>query len=72
MPIKVSDDLILYDVEELAKLLGIQEVTIRRLFKEGKLKGRKMARKWYTTEQELKAYFSHPEPDGQKAEEQKS
>lgn len=61
MPIKVSEDLVLYDVEELAKLFGLTEKSVRLLFKEGKLQGRKMARKWYTTETELKAYFGRPE-----------
>lgn len=28
----------------------------------GKLKGRKMAKKWYTTETDLKAYFSQEDP----------
>ncbi len=61
MPIKVSEDLVLYDVEELAKLFGMSEKSIRLLLKEGKLQGRKMARKWYVTETELKAYFGKPE-----------
>lgn len=61
MPIKVSEDLVLYDVEELAKLFGMSEKSLRLLFKQGKLQGRKMARKWYTTEAELKAYFGKPE-----------
>jgi len=67
MPIKVSEDLVLYDVEELAKLFGMTEKSIRLLFREGKLQGRKMARKWYTTEAELKAYFARPETVSQSA-----
>jgi len=62
MPIKVSDNLVLYDVEELSTLLDVQPVTIRKLLREGKLRGRKMARKWYTTEADLQAYFRQPEP----------
>lgn len=62
MSIKVSEDLILYDVEALSQLLKVQPKTIRQLFREGKLKGRKLARKWYTTEAELKAYFSQSDP----------
>jgi len=65
MPIKVSDDLVLYDVEELSQLLKIQAKSIRVLFKTGKLRGRKMAKKWYTTEQDLKAYFLQQEAPGQ-------
>ena len=55
-------DLVLYDVETLAKLLGIQERTIRAYLREGRLKGRKMARKWYVTEQSLQEYFEQSEP----------
>lgn len=62
MPIKVSDDLVLYDVEEMAKLFGLSEKSVRLLFKAGRLKGRKMAKKWYVTEAELKSYFSQAEP----------
>jgi len=68
MPKKLSDNLILYDVEELSKVLDIQERTIRTMLKEGKLKGRKMARKWYVTEEELQRYFSVPEPQQEIAE----
>ena len=69
MPIKVSESLVLYDVEELAKLLDVQAVTVRKLFRSGKIRGRKLARKWYTTEADLQAYFSQPEP-GDDEEEQ--
>ena len=69
MPKKLSDSLILYDVEELSQVLDIQERTIRQLLRDGKLKGRKMARKWYVTEEALQEYFSQPEPeDGQEDE----
>ncbi len=63
MPIKVSESLVLYDVEELARLLDVQAVTVRKLFRAGKIKGRKLARKWYTTEADLQAFFSQPEPE---------
>lgn len=61
MPVKIGEDLVLYDVEELASLFGVQEKTVRQLFRDGKLKGRKLARRWYTTEEELRDYFSQPE-----------
>jgi len=60
MPIEVGD-LKLYDVKELADLLSIQERTIRKLLKEGRLKARKLARKWYVSEDSLKEYFSQEE-----------
>ena len=60
--IKVGE-LVLYDVETLSKLLDVQERTIRKYLREGKLKGRKLARKWYVTEESLQAYFEQPEED---------
>ena len=63
MPVKIGEDLVLYDVEELASLFGVQEKTVRQLFRDGKLKGRKLARRWYTTEEELRDYFSQPETE---------
>lgn len=63
MPVKIGNSLELYDVEELARLLNVQEKTIRSYLREGRLKGRKMARKWYVTEASLQEYFSQPEPD---------
>lgn len=62
MPKKISEDLVLYDVEELSKALAIQERTIRALLREGKLKGRKLAKKWYVTQEALQEYFRQPEP----------
>ena len=61
MSIKVSEDLVLYDVDALSELLKVQRRTIRQLFKDGKLRGRKLARKWYTTQDDLKAYFRQTE-----------
>lgn len=58
--IKVGD-LVLYDVETLSKLLDVQERTIRKYLRDGKLKGRKLARKWFVTEESLQAYFEQPE-----------
>jgi len=52
----------LYTVEELAKLLGVQDKTIRAYLRDGKIKGRKIARKWYIPEESLREYFSQPEP----------
>lgn len=60
-------DIKLYTVEELASVLKVQPKTIRAYLAEGKLKGRKIARKWYIPEESLREYFSQPEPakDGQ-------
>ena len=52
----------LYDVEELARLLDVQDRTIRKYLREGRLKGRKLAKKWYVTAASLQDYFEEPEP----------
>ena len=62
MPKQIGD-LKLYDVPELAELLDVQERTIRAYLREGKIKGKKMARKWMVTEEALRDYFEEPEPE---------
>jgi excisionase family DNA binding protein len=63
MPVKIGEDLVLYTVEELSELFDVQAKTIRRMLRDGEIKGRKLARRWYTTEEELKDYFSQPEEE---------
>jgi excisionase family DNA binding protein len=62
MPVKIGD-LTLYTVEELSELFDVQAKTIRRMLRDGDIKGRKLARRWYTTEEELKEYFLQPEEE---------
>jgi len=62
MPVKIGD-LTLYTVEELSELFDVQAKTIRRMLRDGEIKGRKLARRWYTTEQELRDYFLQPEEE---------
>lgn len=61
--------LTLYTVEELAQTLQVQPKTIRAYLQTGKIKGRKIAKRWYITEESLQEFFSQPEPakDGQDA-----
>jgi len=61
MPIQMGD-LKLYPVEELATLLNIQEATVRKILREGRIPGRKLAKRWYVSEDSLRAYFSQAEP----------
>jgi len=67
MSIQVGD-MKLYDVEELAGMLSVGTPTIRRYIREGKLKGKKMAKRWYVSEEALKEYFqpeaSEVQPEG--------
>ena len=60
MSIQVGD-MKLYDVEELAGMLSVGTPTIRRYIREGKLKGKKMAKRWYVSEEALKDYFQPEE-----------
>lgn len=62
MPKKIGD-IRLYTVEELSELLDIQETTIRKYLRDGKLKGRKMARRWLVSEESLAAYFREQETE---------
>ncbi len=66
MPIQVGD-LKLYDVEELSDLLHIQERTVRKLLRDGTLKAKKLARKWYVSEEAIKEYFQAEDQSQQEA-----
>ena len=60
MPKQIGD-LKLFEVEDLAETLGLHDRTIRKLLREGRLRGRKLGKRWYVTEESLKAYFSDTE-----------
>lgn len=60
MSIQVGD-MKLYDVEEVAEMLSVGEPTIRRYLRQGKLKGKKLAKRWYVSEESLKDYFQPEE-----------
>lgn len=47
----------LFTVEELADRLDVQERTIREYLREGKLQGRKLAGRWYVTDEAIADYF---------------
>lgn len=56
MSIQVGD-MKLYAVEEVAEMLNVGEPAIRRYLRQGKLKGKKLAKRWYVSEDNLKDYF---------------
>jgi len=60
---KQVGDLKLFSVRDLSELLGVSEKTIQQYLKEGKLKGRKFALRWYVTEEDMKDYFSQKEEE---------
>lgn len=59
MPIQLGN-LTLFSVEELAKKFSLNPITVRRLFREGRLQGRKVGKRWYLTEEALREYFKEP------------
>jgi len=59
MAIKLGD-LTFFDVMELSKKFSINPVTVRSYMRSGKLKGRKIGRKWYLSEEALRDYFKLP------------
>jgi excisionase family DNA binding protein len=68
MSIQVGD-MKLYAVEELAEMLAVGEPTIRRYLRQGKLKGKKLAKRWYVSEENLKDYFQPEEVSELQSEE---
>lgn len=60
---KQVGDLKLYSVEDLSELLDIQEKTLQQYLRAGKIKGRKLALRWYVTEDALRDYFQQVEEE---------
>jgi len=46
----------MHSLPEAAKLLGLAPSTLRHQLKNGKLRGRKISRDWYLTEDEVARY----------------
>jgi excisionase family DNA binding protein len=47
----------LLTVDEIATILRVSKVFVRRLLREGKIKGRKVGRDWRVEETELQRYI---------------
>ena len=60
MPKQIGD-LKVYNVAEVSELLGISDRTLRIYLRDGKLKGTKLANKWFVTEESLKTLLSGEE-----------
>lgn len=56
MPVRL-EGMTLYTVKDIELLLGIGNSTVRRYLSDGRLKGRKMARRWYVPAESLLEYF---------------
>jgi|AntDeeMinimDraft_4_1070355.scaffolds.fasta_scaffold01930_5 excisionase family DNA binding protein len=59
--VKKVGDIELYTVKELAKLLDFQETTVRKMLREGTLKGKKLGKKWFITDKAIQDYFMEEE-----------
>jgi excisionase family DNA binding protein len=46
-----------YSVEEVAKMLGISEVTLRKYLRNGVIHGSKIGQAWRITEEEVKEFY---------------
>jgi hypothetical protein len=60
MPVQLGN-ITLFDVQDLAKKFRMNPVSVRTLFRQGRLKGRKLGKRWYVTEDALRDYFKKPE-----------
>jgi excisionase family DNA binding protein len=59
MPVQLGT-LTLFEVKELCEKFGLHPVTIRKYMKRGRLRGQKIGKKWYITEEALRDYFKEP------------
>lgn len=57
MPIKF-ESFTLYSILELSERMNITSATLRSYLKNGIITGRKVAGKWYISEEALKEYFN--------------
>jgi len=56
MPIKVLKKK-LYSVQDLSEMLPITPFTIREYFRKGKIKGNKIGKNWFVTEENLESFI---------------
>ena len=62
MPVRL-EGMTLYTVKDIELLLGIGNSTVRRYISDGRLKGRKMARRWYVPAESLLEYFQETDQE---------
>ena len=54
---KQFGDIKFYDVQEIAKIFDMTPQSIRKFFKEGTIKARKVGTRWYVTEEAMREYL---------------
>jgi excisionase family DNA binding protein len=52
-----------YTVEDVMAQLGLSTRTVHQYFREGRLQGRKIGRRWYITPEDLQAFITGRGPD---------
>ena len=50
-------DIKLYDVQEIARIFDMTPQSVRKYFKEGRIKARKVGTRWYVTEEAIRDYL---------------
>jgi excisionase family DNA binding protein len=65
---KVIGDITLYTLMELAKMLDVTDVTLRRYIKDGKLHATKIGGSYHISEQALKEFLEQDQSSNNQAE----
>jgi len=63
---KQFGDIKLYDVQEIAKIFDMTPQSVRKFFKTGRIKARKVGTRWYVTEEAIREFLL-----GEQAEDKK-
>ena len=53
----VIEDVTLYSVPEVSRMLNVTTVSIRNYIKQGYLKGQKLTGRWFVSEEEVMDFF---------------
>ena len=51
-----------YSPDEFAEVLGVPPTTVRRWLREGRIRGRKIGRRWFVPHSELEITINPPDP----------
>ena len=57
MPTKI-EEITLYSVPELSRIMNVTTMSIRNYIRQGHLKGQKLTGRWFVTEEEFKEFFN--------------
>lgn len=59
----VAADKEVYSPDEFADRLKVPPTTVRRWLREGRIKGRKIGRRWFVPHSEIEKTINPPEPE---------